>query len=750
VNTPPVEPLKEPAPPVDPHVTTDGSGTDRAESDLGFLLPGARPDSLGRLGHYEILEVLGRGGFGIVLRAFDDVLQRLVAIKVLSPQMAGTSPARKRFLREARAAAQVRHENVVQIYAVEEQPLPYLVMEFIPGETLQQRLDRTGPFEAAQVADIGRQIAEGLAAAHAAGLIHRDVKPANILIEPGPRLRLKITDFGLARAADDASLTQSGLVAGTPLYMSPEQARGETLDHRTDLFSLGSVLYAIVSGRPPFRAENQLAILKRVAEDAPRPIPEVIPETLQELCRIIEKLHAKDPADRFPSARAVAEVLGDCEQQLQAHRRPRDPSHIPARERQQRPRWGRWAAAVALFALLGLSVALWRGWVNGLFAPHSPVRSSPPPLATAPFDAAMAKHHQETWARHLGAPVEFTNSIGMKFRLIPPGTYTMGTSSEEIATILPQVPEWAWDRVRSEAPPRLVQIPAPFYLATTEVTVGQFKQFVAAVGYKTVAETNGQGGGMWTGMKNETRPEFTWRYQEAARSDSHPVDQLCPLDALAFCRWLRGVDGLEYDLPDEERWEYACRAGTVTPWSCGSERAELDRHGLAGWNLAFRGRPVGERPANPFGLFDLLGNCTELCRRGDGGYVGRGPGGFDIWLARSAHRIPLTKETHCWQAYGFRVAVLGDLTKVAEVGARPPAISPPVASRSTHGGRRKDPAPLNPLLGFRPFTDGSSRPVYLDQAPGEQYVLDDQGEPLYGHWLCDTEPDTPAVVLAEV
>ncbi len=188
-----------------------------APPDLDFLEPAGRPDALGRLGHYDVLEVLGRGAFGIVFRAFDDVLHRVVAIKVLAPQLAVTSPARKRFFREARAAAQVRHENVVQIHAVEEEPLPYLVMEFIPGQTLQQRLDQTGPFEAAEVAAIGRQVADGLAAAHAAGLIHRDIKPANVLIEGGPRLRVKISDFGLARAADDASLTQSGVVAGTPL-----------------------------------------------------------------------------------------------------------------------------------------------------------------------------------------------------------------------------------------------------------------------------------------------------------------------------------------------------------------------------------------------------------------------------------------------------------------------------------------------------------------------------------------------------
>src|SRR6516162_7639879 len=162
---------------------TDEKKPDQEPDDLHFLQPSSRPDSLGRIGHYEVLEILGKGGFGIVMRAFDETLQRVVALKVLAPAIAATSPARKRFLREARASAQVRHENVVQVHAVEEQPLPYLVMEFIPGETLQQMLDRTGPLDVPEIVRIGRQIAEGLTAAHGTGLVHRDVKPANVLIE---------------------------------------------------------------------------------------------------------------------------------------------------------------------------------------------------------------------------------------------------------------------------------------------------------------------------------------------------------------------------------------------------------------------------------------------------------------------------------------------------------------------------------------------------------------------------------------
>src|SRR5262249_48963134 len=148
---------------------------------------------------------------------------------------------------------------------------------------------------------IGAQIARGLASAHEQGLIHRDIKPANILLEDGVEQKVKISDFGLARAADDASLSQSGVIAGTPMYMAPEQAKGDPPDPRADLFGLGSVLYTIVSGRPPFRAASTMAVLKRVAEDTPRPIRQIIPEVPQWLCDIISSLHAKDPAKRMQS-----------------------------------------------------------------------------------------------------------------------------------------------------------------------------------------------------------------------------------------------------------------------------------------------------------------------------------------------------------------------------------------------------------------------------------------------------------------
>jgi serine/threonine protein kinase len=281
---------------------------------LDFLEPTQQAGSLGRLRQYEVDELVGRGGMGIVLRAHDTKLNRTAAIKVLAPELAANATARKRFLREAQAAAAVSHDNLVTIYAVEENEasddgrLPYLVMEFIDGQSLQEKIDQQGQLELKEVLRIGRQIATGLAAAHEQGLIHRDVKPANILLQNGVE-RVKITDFGLARAVDDVGMTRTGEVAGTPQFMSPEQAQGHAVDARSDLFSLGSVLYAMCTGRSPFRADTTMASLRRVCDDTPRPIREVNPDVPEWLVEIIDRLLEKKPEDRFQTAAEVAELL---------------------------------------------------------------------------------------------------------------------------------------------------------------------------------------------------------------------------------------------------------------------------------------------------------------------------------------------------------------------------------------------------------------------------------------------------------
>jgi hypothetical protein len=275
----------------------------------GYLAPTDDPRMLGRLGPYEIAGIIGCGGMGIVLKGFDAPLNRYVAIKVLGPHLALKPVSRQRFAREAKAAATVVNPNVIAIHSVAEaNGLPYFVMPYVRGPSLEKRLREAGAFSVVEILRIGMQVASGLAAAHAQGVVHRDIKPANIMLEEGIE-RVTITDFGLARVADEAGMTQSGVVAGTPQYMSPEQARGDAVDPRSDLFSLGSVLYALCTGQPPFQSSTTMGVLKRVEDCRPRPVRALNPDIPLLLAQIIERLHAKDPAERFQSAAELAGLL---------------------------------------------------------------------------------------------------------------------------------------------------------------------------------------------------------------------------------------------------------------------------------------------------------------------------------------------------------------------------------------------------------------------------------------------------------
>ncbi len=277
-----------------------------------ILAPSDDDRMLGRLGPYEITGIIGSGGMGIVLKGHDRALDRFVAIKLLSPHLASSGAARQRFLREAKAAAAVVHDNVIAIHGVDEfAGLPYLVMPYCRGTTLEKRVRDAGPMTLREILRVGLQTARGLAAAHAQGLVHRDVKPANILLEDGVE-RVRITDFGLARAADDASLTVTGLLAGTPHYMSPEQALGKPLDARSDLFALGAVLFTLATGKPPFRAESSHAVLRMVTDVEPADVRLANPDMPAWLAAIVGRLLAKDPAARFSSATEVAGMLEAC------------------------------------------------------------------------------------------------------------------------------------------------------------------------------------------------------------------------------------------------------------------------------------------------------------------------------------------------------------------------------------------------------------------------------------------------------
>jgi serine/threonine protein kinase len=346
-----------------------------------FLAPPERPDEIGRLGPYRILAVLARGGMGVVFRAHDPALDRSVALKAMLPGEAAVPNARERFLREARAAAALKHPHVVTIFQVgEDRGAPFLAMEFLEGEPLDACIRREGRLPLAEVLRIGRETALALAAAHARGLVHRDVKPANLWLESvGDSLcesqptrgasglpSVKVLDFGLALvAADPAHLTQSGLVVGTPAYMAPEQAEGKPVDPRCDLFSLGCVLYQMCTGTLPFHGETTIAVLRALALHEPPPVGELRPEAPPELSALVARLLAKKPEDRPASAQEVAQALRALEQFPTTQVLPK-PKARPARK-SRKPLVAVAGAALALVLVLALGLVLWP-------TPHGTVR----------------------------------------------------------------------------------------------------------------------------------------------------------------------------------------------------------------------------------------------------------------------------------------------------------------------------------------------------------------------------------------
>ncbi|MCE9568086.1 MAG: protein kinase [Planctomycetes bacterium] len=288
------------------------------DSAKDVLAPSREPGEIGRFGPYSLHEILGAGGMGVVYRGFDSRLQRAVAVKVIRPELLTASGVTERFLAEARAAAAVEHDHIVVVHAVEiHEGTPSLIMPLLKGDTLERQLrDTTRPLAVQVLMRIAQEVASGLAAAHACGLIHRDIKPANLWVEQ-PGGRLKILDFGLAVVADAES---SGGIAGTPGYMAPEQIRGDAVDARADLFSLGCVLYRAATGAMPFPGNTPSGVLVRTLSLEPIPVATANPLILPELTRLIERLLAKAANDRPESADAVLVELAAIDARIAAKR----------------------------------------------------------------------------------------------------------------------------------------------------------------------------------------------------------------------------------------------------------------------------------------------------------------------------------------------------------------------------------------------------------------------------------------------
>lgn len=678
-------------------------GRNESAISLDFLAPATDPRFLGCLGHYDIISVLGQGAFGIVLNAFDRRLHRQVAIKVLSPQLAMNSPPRKRFLREARSCAAIQHPNVVHVYDVSDSPTPFIAMEYIDGQTLQERINAAGPLEIAEVIEVAKQLASGLEAAHAAGLIHRDIKPSNILIENRSQLRAILTDFGLARAVDDASLTQSGVLTGTPIFMSPEQAQGKLLDYRTDLFSLGSVLYVMITGRLPFRARSTVAVLQRVANDTARPIADLTPDCPAWLAELVGQLHEKIPEKRIQTASEVRKLLergGKRRVHNLASPRPVS-TPMPQVAPVQPKRIIGAILALLMVAVVVVAAIVFREPQSADEAKQSQVfdevrqasadvtmsqNVASPPLAAhwhhlpshaprpaiTPFPQEDAVRFQQEWADFLKVPVEFTDRHGITFRLIPPGEFVMGTSEKGIQIRLYHVESQDfWKQsLLSEGPQHRVAITEPYYLSTTEVTQNQFESIMSYNPSYFPSERLSQELGEAVLTFNSPVEGVTW---DETQNFIHRLHQR--LDAKS-----KEEEQQFYRLPSEAEWEFACRGGTQSNYWTGEEIDSLvsneNHNGLIG-----RIMPVGSFQLNPFGLYDMSGNVHEYVQdRWDSRYhippgasisvnplgphdpnlTWRVARGGDYWWwayhSRSAYRIGVEQSVRSPYTIGFRLA----------------------------------------------------------------------------------------------
>ncbi|MEQ8846476.1 bifunctional serine/threonine-protein kinase/formylglycine-generating enzyme family protein [Botrimarina sp.] len=548
------------------------------------------------IGDYVVGDLIGFGGMGAVYEATHVAMRRRVAIKVIGSQEASPLEV-ERFRREAQAAARLSHPNVVRAYdAGEQEGLLYLAMELIDGENLEQRVVRSGPLSVTESVEVVRQAALGLAHAHDQELVHRDVKPSNLVITRSGEV--KVLDLGLARLAEPTQLplseasqtvpaassaggTLSGDLLGTIDYVAPEQAIDPSAaSHAVDIYALGCTWGYLLTGESLFGhlPSGQRLIAHQVGEVAP--LRGRRPDLPKGLDRLLQSMVAKRVEERPASMLEVVNALD-------AYR-----SERAQRNGNGRARWGL-APLFVVVLLLGFAFT----------SRESGYDAAPPPRDLSVAERAAL---QSTAAAQQGLPLRRTGVAETRLVLVPAGEFLMGTKDPPSPPILKEHPEY---------PQHPVTISRPYYLAENETTCGQYQRFVSATGYQTMPER--KGGWAW-GVKNGVwrQGAYTWRqlgdYQP---EDDHPVTNLTWHDAVAYCLWLTAEsgDGLRYRLPTEAEWEYACRAESVSRWEFGDEEPLLDEFA---WYLANAGRtpkPVAAKQPNAWGLHDMYGNVAEWC-----------------------------------------------------------------------------------------------------------------------------------------
>ncbi|MCB0155053.1 MAG: SUMF1/EgtB/PvdO family nonheme iron enzyme, partial [Anaerolineae bacterium] len=568
------------------------------------------------LGQYQLLEPIGKGGMGQVYKAYQPTLDRHVAIKVLSPHLAHTPDFLTRFEREAKTIAKLRHRNILTIFDYGHQDeLCYLVMEYVPRGTLRERLG--WPQDLGYTVSLISQLGAALEHAHRAGIVHRDIKPANILVAEEDWFLL--SDFGLVKMVEESGpITVSGASLGTPHYMSPEQAQGLAVDPRSDLYSLGLVLYEAVTGQMPFDVDSPVVVLmKHISEPIapPRTLRSDMPEAMEQ---VILKALAKSPDERYPSMAQFVAALqaayapspgqaiagprspGNFETQLPAGREtisiaaprvtPPTAVRLPAASPPSAHAlpWVSLTVGAIIVVTLALGFILLR---QSLPAQATAATRSPTPAADAATDFVAPP------APTIEMRVWTADQAEMVF--VPAGPFTMGSTTLG----------------DDERPVRQVELDA-FWLDRTEVTNAQFARFVAGTGHRTEAEQRGWGW-VWSAADSTWRETSgaDWQHPAGPVSDltgqaDHPVVLVSWADAVAYCRWAGKR------LPSEAEWEKA--AGGVTfetikpdyPWGSQFDPAK------ANTKEAQRGgtTPVGSfSPGGDsrYGAADMTGNVWE-------------------------------------------------------------------------------------------------------------------------------------------